>query len=50
MIKLELTVEEMNMILNALSKQPYIEVSNLIGELTRIAKKQLQAEQEAKSE
>jgi hypothetical protein len=43
-MKLELTVEEVNMILAALGKQPYEFVFKLIGNIQQQAQLQLQAE------
>jgi len=42
MINLELTIDNMNKILNALAAQPYIEVAGLITEITNQAKKQIE--------
>jgi hypothetical protein len=40
-IKLELTLEETNLILNALSNRPYIEVVELVGKIQTEGEKQL---------
>ena len=39
-IKLDLTVEEVNIILNALSSRPYVEVAELIGKIHTEGEKQ----------
>ena len=41
-IKLELTVDEVNVILNALASRPYMEVAELIGKIHNEGKKQLE--------
>ena len=40
-IKLNLTVDEVNIILNALSSRPYVEVAELIGKIQTEGEKQL---------
>lgn len=42
-IKLTFTVDEVNTILNALGKQPYMEVSGLINKIQQQASPQVQA-------
>ena len=44
-IRLEFTVDEINIILEALGEQPYIKVSQLIGKIQQQASQQLQAAQ-----
>lgn len=48
-IKLELTLEETNLILNALSSRPYIEVAELIGKIKNEGEKQLQTKRQHES-
>lgn len=43
-IKLELSVDEVNIILNALSNRPYNEVAALIGKIQTEGEKQLAGE------
>lgn len=50
MIKLELTVEEVNFTLAALSKQPFEQVAALIEKVRSQAIPQVQAEQPAPAE
>ena len=40
-IKLELSVDEINIILNALSNRPYVEVAELISKIQNEGNKQL---------
>ena len=42
-INLQLTLEETNIILNALSNRPYIEVAELIGKIKTQGEKQCQS-------
>lgn len=49
-ITLELTVEEVNVILNALSSKPYIEVVELIGKIQTDGEKQIAQSIEANTE
>lgn len=46
-IKLNLTVDEVNIILNALSNRPYGEVAELIGKIKTEGEKQLAKESSA---
>lgn len=41
-IKLELSVEEINIILNSLANRPYVEVAELIGKIQSEGNKQIQ--------
>ena len=41
MVKLELTVDEVNAVLNALGQLPYAQVANLIGNIRMQAIKQI---------
>jgi len=41
MVKLELTIDEVNAVLNALSQLPYAQVVNLIGNIREQAVKQV---------
>ena len=43
-IKIELTVEETNIVLNALSSRPYMEVCGLINKIQTEGNKQLETE------
>lgn len=48
-LKLSLTVDQANLVLNALSKLPYESVAGLIGVITSQAQEQMRADQEAKA-
>ena len=43
-MKLELTIEQINIILNALGNAPYIQVSALIAEIQKQGQEQLSSE------
>ena len=45
-IKIELSIDELNLILNALSNRPYIEVYELIGKLQTEGNKQIESNKE----
>ena len=47
-IELNLTVDETNIILNALACRPYGEVAKIIGKIQTEGEKQLESESEAK--
>lgn len=42
-IKLELSLEEVNIVLNALSTRPYMEVAELIGKIQTQGNEQIEA-------
>ena len=44
MIKLDLTLDEVNIVLNALSNRPYIEVAELVGKIKTVGENQIKAE------
>jgi hypothetical protein len=49
MIKLELSLAEVNLILTALAERPLREVADIFGKVQREANDQLRAEQEKKN-
>ena len=49
-LKLELTVEETNLILNAVGQLPYYQVNDLVRKIQNQASVQVQAMQQAKVE
>jgi len=50
MIKLELTIDEVNMVLKALVKQPFEEVAGLVDKVTSQGKSQLDEAAASKAE
>ena len=49
-LQLDLTVDEINQILEALGQQPYIKVSQIIGKIQQQASHQLQAAENGPTE